>query len=81
MAGQAQRVHAECADVEVEPAAGLHRIGVQRHTYGVGNRSQFDEGLHRAHLVVGVVHRDQRGVGAQRPGEGRGVDAAVSIHG
>src|SRR5258707_8177687 len=53
---QAQRVH-----VDRELPCGLHRVGMKVHVGVSGDAADFLKWLHRAQLVVGVHHGNQRG--------------------
>ena len=52
-----------------QPARRLHRVEVQRHARGGGDRRQCRHVLHGADLVVGVADAHDRRLGADRRGE------------
>ena len=60
VAGNAQRVHAQRAGVQRQPAGGLDGVGVERDSVRAGQRREPGDGLDRADLVVGVHDADQR---------------------
>ena len=69
--------HAEAAEVDRDPADGLHGVGVDRDADLVGEPGELGQRLDRAGLVVGQHQGRQPGLGAEQPGHRIGVDPAV----
>src|SRR6266851_2047920 len=59
--GERQQIHAQRVDVDRELPCGLHRVGMKVHVGVSGDAADFLKWLHRAQLVVGVHHGNQRG--------------------
>ena len=61
-----QQVDAERAHVDRNLAGALHRVGVKQRAALVRDRGELRDRLDGADLVVGVHHRDERGVVGDR---------------
>src|SRR5712664_3396373 len=59
--GERQQIQAQRVHVDRELPCGLHRVGMKVHVGVSGDATDFLKWLHRAQLVVGVHHGNQRG--------------------
>jgi hypothetical protein len=81
VAGQRQQIDPEFVDVQRHFASGLRGIGVQQDAALASQACDLGNRLQRAHLVVGVHHRDQGRVGPDRCGQLLGGDATEPVDG
>src|SRR5699024_7254623 len=62
---------------QVQPAGGLHRVGVQQRSYIMGDSGESPHIGDRSDLVVGVGQGDQGGVLSQHGPQGAGGDLPI----
>ena len=75
MRGDGEEIHLQRIDVERQFIRCLHRVGVKRNAARAAEGADDSDGLHGAHLVIGIHDRDEDGLGR----EGRG-DLGGSVY-
>ena len=76
-----QQVDAEAGHVDGNLAHRLHGIGVKKCAFFVREPGQLRHGLDGANFVVGVHHRDERGLVGQGSPQPIRVDDSAFVHG
>ena len=78
---QGEQIDAERAHVDRNFARRLHGVGVHQRATFVGDRRDIGDRLNGSDFVIGVHHRDERGVVGDAPRDAVGRDDAGLVDG